>query len=37
LKSEYAAELPHRIDYIDFKIIDILNKDASTSFVDIAK
>jgi len=37
LKSADTAEISQQIDDIDLKIIDILNKDASTSFVDIAK
>ena len=37
MKSADTAEISQQIDDIDLKIIDILNKDASTSFVDIAK
>ncbi len=37
MKSDDAAKVSYQIDDIDFKIIDILNIDSSTSFVDIAK
>jgi Lrp/AsnC family transcriptional regulator for asnA, asnC and gidA len=37
LKPDDTAEIYQQIDDINLKIIDILNKDASTSFVDIAK
>ena len=37
MKSSDIAETSQQIDDINLKIIDILNKDASTSFVDIAK
>ncbi|HEY7081909.1 MAG TPA: Lrp/AsnC family transcriptional regulator [Nitrososphaeraceae archaeon] len=37
MKPDDTAEIYQQIDDINLKIIDILNKDASTSFVDIAK
>ncbi|HEY7079881.1 MAG TPA: Lrp/AsnC family transcriptional regulator, partial [Nitrososphaeraceae archaeon] len=37
MKSDDTAEISQQIDDLNLKIIDILNKDASTSFVDIAK
>ena len=37
MRSSDIAETSQQIDDINLKIIDILNKDASTSFVDIAK
>ena len=37
MKSADTVVNPQPIDDINLKIIDILNKDSSTSFVDIAK
>lgn len=37
MKSDDTVEISQQIDEINLKIIDILNKDSSTSFVDMAK